>query len=38
VVREYRIPRQGKQREVRDIYSEPELIVLHNELRASMSG
>lgn len=38
VVREYRIPRLGRQREVRDIYSEPELIVLHNELRASMSG
>jgi NitT/TauT family transport system ATP-binding protein len=38
VVREYQIPRLGQQREVRDIYSEPELIVLHNELRASMSG
>jgi NitT/TauT family transport system ATP-binding protein len=38
VVREYRIPRPGTQRAVRDIYSEPELIATHNELRASMSG
>jgi NitT/TauT family transport system ATP-binding protein len=38
VVREYRIPRPGQQRQVRDIYSEPELIALHNELRASMAG
>jgi NitT/TauT family transport system ATP-binding protein len=33
VVREYRIPRRGEQHEVRDIYSEPELIALHNQLR-----
>jgi NitT/TauT family transport system ATP-binding protein len=38
VVREYQIPRRGEQREVRDIYSEPELIALHNELRESMFG
>jgi NitT/TauT family transport system ATP-binding protein len=33
VVREFTIPRQTGQHEVRDIYSEPELIALHNELR-----
>jgi NitT/TauT family transport system ATP-binding protein len=33
VVREYEIPRRGERREVRDIYSEPGLIALHNELR-----
>jgi NitT/TauT family transport system ATP-binding protein len=38
VVREYGIPRRGEGREVRDIYSEPELIALHNELRESMSA
>jgi NitT/TauT family transport system ATP-binding protein len=38
VVREYEIPRRGGQREVRDIYSEPELIALHNDLRESMSA
>ena len=38
VVREYEIPHRGQQREVRDIYSDPELIALHNELRESMSA
>jgi NitT/TauT family transport system ATP-binding protein len=33
VVREFVIPRRGDQHVVRDIYSEPELIALHNELR-----
>jgi hypothetical protein len=37
-VREYEIPRRGERREVRDIYSEPELIALHNDLRESMSA
>jgi NitT/TauT family transport system ATP-binding protein len=38
VVREYAITRRGDRHEVRDIYSEPELITMHNELRESMSG
>ena len=38
VVREYAIARSGDRLEVRDIYSEPDLITLHNELRKSMSG
>ncbi len=38
VVREYDIPRRGERHEVRDIYSEPDLITLHNELRESMSA
>ncbi|HEX4831967.1 MAG TPA: ABC transporter ATP-binding protein [Trebonia sp.] len=38
VVREYPVPRPGGPREVRDIYSEPELIALHNQLRASLFG
>jgi NitT/TauT family transport system ATP-binding protein len=38
VVREYAIARRGDRLEVRDIYSEPDLITLHNELRKSMSG
>jgi NitT/TauT family transport system ATP-binding protein len=41
VVREYPVPRRAGEpgrREVRDIYSEPELIALHNELRESMFG
>ncbi|MBV9796126.1 MAG: ABC transporter ATP-binding protein [Actinobacteria bacterium] len=33
VVREFTIPRRAGPHEVRDIYSEPELIALHNELR-----
>jgi NitT/TauT family transport system ATP-binding protein len=35
VVREYPIPRSGPRREVRDIYSDPDLIALHNELRGA---
>jgi NitT/TauT family transport system ATP-binding protein len=35
VVREYPIPRSGQRREVRDIYSDPDLIALHNELRGA---
>jgi NitT/TauT family transport system ATP-binding protein len=35
VVREYPIPRSGERREVRDIYSDPDLIALHNELRGA---
>jgi NitT/TauT family transport system ATP-binding protein len=38
VVREYEIPRRGERREVRDIYSEPELITVHNELREATFG
>jgi NitT/TauT family transport system ATP-binding protein len=38
VVAEYQVPRRTGQREVRDIYSEPELIALHNQLRATMFG
>jgi len=38
VLREYRIPRRAGQREVRDIYSAPELIALHNQLRETMFG
>ena len=34
-VREYPIPRSGPRREVRDIYSDPDLIALHNELRGA---
>jgi len=35
VVREYPIPRSSGRREVRDIYSDPDLIALHNELRGA---
>jgi NitT/TauT family transport system ATP-binding protein len=35
VIREYPIPRSGPRREVRDIYSDPDLIALHNELRGA---
>jgi NitT/TauT family transport system ATP-binding protein len=36
VVAEYQVPREAARREVRDIYSSPELIALHNQLRETM--